>query len=75
MFRMSRFDWLKRVLQPVLPRPKVKREKRELKPLRSWIVLGKRFKAHTKSEARAQAKAALGYKGRLPAGTVVVEEK
>ena len=73
--RMSRFDWLARFFRPETPRRRGKREQRERAEPRTWVVLGKRFVAMTKSEARAQAKQALGFKGRLPVGTVVAEER
>lgn len=39
---------------------------------RTWIVLGKRFVAQTKSEAMAQVKRMFG---RLPVGAIIVERK
>ena len=70
--RMSRFDWLARFFRPETPRRRGKREQREKKEPRVWLVLGKRFVAFTKSEARSQAKRALGLP-RLPAGTKVIQ--
>jgi hypothetical protein len=75
--RMTRFDWLAKFFRPTMPSAKPKRVRREGEPAkkRTWIVLGQRFAAHTKSEARSLAKRALGYKWRLPVGTVVEEEE
>ena len=70
--RMSRFDWLARFFRPETPQRRGKREQREKKGPRIWFVMGKRYVAHTKSEARAQAKRALGM-NRLPAGTEVIQ--
>lgn len=73
---MNRFDWLAGFFRPPLRfRSKRKRDKRKPKQPRCWIILGRRYYAHTKSEARALAKEELGYPVRLPAGTVVIEEK
>ena len=74
--RVSRWEWLSRFFKlDATVQPKPKREKREPKepPQRKWLVLGKWFEAATKSEARALAKKAFGFKERLPVGTVVKE--
>lgn len=75
--RVSRWEWLSRFFPLHRPARKSRAPKPPQKdpPSRTWIILGHRFHAPTKSEARARAKAALGYKDRLPAGTVVVEER
>lgn len=76
--RVSRWEWLNRFFKiDAAARPKLKRAMREGKKptLRKWLVLGKRFEAATKSEARALAKKEFGFKDRLPVGTRVLEER
>lgn len=72
--KRSRWEWLAQFFRP-RSRVKVKREQRDPKPLRTWLILGKPFTARTRSEARALAKKAMGFKGRLPRGVIIVERK
>lgn len=80
MMRQSRWQWLSNFFRPEASRgPKVKREKKEPKKKRLWRVytpgrgFADSFAAHTKSEARALAKKALGFKDRLPVGMLLIE--
>lgn len=73
--RMGRWDWLDRFLGPkakhaVGERAPRKQAPRTGRPERRWVVMGKVYKAMTKSEARARAKADHG--GKLPVGIVSV---
>lgn len=72
--RMSRFEWLAQFFRPK-SRAQAERPKTARKPLRRWSLNGTVFEAHTKSEARAMAKKAMGFKDRLPVGVVVREVK
>jgi hypothetical protein len=75
---MNRFDWLAQFFRPA-PRPRKPRFTREKKPVPAWKVCVPgckplTAKAHTKGEARAFAKRELGFKGRLPVGSLVVRK-
>lgn len=74
--RMNRFDWLAGFFhQPLRFRAKKKHAQREAKRPRCWIIDGKRYYAHTRSEARALAKKERGIRGRLPIDADIIEDK
>jgi hypothetical protein len=81
MPRMSRSSWFANFFRPTLGRKPSKRGTPGKSPKVGWIVLGcgTRFEvmAVTRSEARAEAKRALGIrKGRLPlSGCVICKHK